>query len=226
MEDAQKLYNARRHELTRIRADSIDSFDKAISQIATGTLVVTVTFLDKIGKPYDRLTIWLLLLSWTFFVLVIAGHLLSFYLAFKNATFRIHDLDDRVKQHNEKWIESEPRKTYYKRATEICNWSILGIFLAGVFLFLAYAALLQLKQYEHTVSNNKKELAMTEKNPTFDGRTEAPESTILKGARTEAPESALLKRGQTEAPEQVIINNSGTIVLNLSSKDQKNKQTR
>ena len=219
-EEAQELYNARRKELIKIRADSIDSLDKAIAQIATGTLVVTITFLDKIGKPYDNLTILLLLLSWTLFVVVIVGHLLSFYFATKNANFRIHDLDQRASKYKENWPDSEPAKTNYKSATEICNWLILAIFLAGIILFLTYAALVQLKQYQHIASNNTKEVSMPPKHPTFDGQTEAPESTTLnlKGARTEAPEPTRLEKAQTEAPEQVIINNPGSVFFNLSSK--------
>lgn len=200
MPDPQEIYKERRAELVKIRADSLDSFDKAVLQLSTGTLVITVTFLDKIGKPYDALTNWLLLLSWICFILVIIGNLLSFYFARKNMDFKITDLNRRVKEHQEKWLDSDEQFSNYKKATEFCNQAVLFVFLIGTVFFLTYAGLIQHKQYQEATRKPKKEVIMSEK------------KRIDEGA-TEAPEFGWGKKGQTESPEQVIINDHPTVVV-------------
>ena len=191
MKTPQEVYDDRREELVRIRAESIESLDKAILQLSTGVLVITVTFLDKIGKPYDAPTLALILLAWVFFILVIALHLLSFHFATKNADFKIEDLNSRAKKYGEKWTESEEGTSCYKKITERCNRFALSAFIIGIALFLVYAGCVQYKQYRE-ISKPKKETSMSEKKPINEGLTEVPEVTLL-------------KKGQTEAPEQVII---------------------
>ena len=57
-------YLKRRDELLKIRTVSLDAFDKAILTLATGSLALSITFLDKIGKPYNVLTSALIFVSW------------------------------------------------------------------------------------------------------------------------------------------------------------------
>ncbi len=59
-------YEERRRGLEEIRSDSMNSFDKAILQVSTGALVITITFIEKVGKPYDAFTNIILLKSCTF----------------------------------------------------------------------------------------------------------------------------------------------------------------
>lgn len=201
IEEAEKAYEDRRSELVKIRADSIDSLDKAIMQLSTGTLVVTITFLEKIGKPYDIITIWLLLLSWVCFVTVIGLNLLSFHFATKNMDFKIGDLDNRVKQWQTEWRDHEEDVSPYKKKTENCNKVVVWSFLVGIALFLTYAGLVQYKQYAN-FSKSKKEVIMSDTKKTYDGRTETSERTIVKRGATEAPEKVVIQRPPTTTNNQ------------------------
>ncbi len=104
-------YLKRRDELLGIRMDSFNSFDKAILTLATGSLALSVTFLEEIGKPFSVVTFGLILGVWIAFLLVIFLNLLSYYFARVNMDKKISDLDQRYRkelENNEPDKNSEP----------------------------------------------------------------------------------------------------------------------
>lgn len=223
-------YLKRRDELLKIRTKSFDAFDKAILSLATGSLALSVTFLEKIGKPFDLLTITLIFISWTTFFLVIVANLLSYLFAKSNMDRKIAELDDTRRRE----IESgspiiEVEKTYWQRkATDICNICAFVLFAVGVATFTYYIVEIQKHNYaelKKVQEQEKKE--MTNKNAEGSGKgaplaqkiidvckdllsenhtevSRAVGKPVLQAAplTKQAPASDVIK-GQTEAPQAV-----------------------
>jgi len=76
-------YLKRRDEFLKIRESSQSSFDKSVLNLSTGGLVLTITFLDKIGKPFDLPSYWAIGLTWIFLFLTIFFNVLSYFFAKK-----------------------------------------------------------------------------------------------------------------------------------------------
>ena len=91
-------YLKRRDELVKIRTDSHDSFDKAVLSLATGSLALSVAFLDKIGAPFSRLTFSLIFATWITLFLVILANLLSYLFAKSNMDQKIQQLDETYRK--------------------------------------------------------------------------------------------------------------------------------
>ncbi|MBN1362167.1 MAG: restriction endonuclease [Sedimentisphaerales bacterium] len=85
-------YLKRRDELLQIRMDSFSSFDKAILSLATGSLALSIAFLDKIGQPFNCFSFVLILFAWIFFFVVILFNLASYLFARQNMDRKIAEL--------------------------------------------------------------------------------------------------------------------------------------
>jgi hypothetical protein len=183
-DELKAYYNERRKDLDTIRANSIDSFDKALLQVSTGALVVTITFIDKIGKPYDEYTHWILIFFWLLFLLVIPIIILGYWLAKKNMDFKIKDLDERYDACPDDWQANRKEGiSKYKFWTEVCSFSSLGIFFLGALLFFYYAYLVQMNNFKIIMTNEKQIEKATPKEkpvkiPVDAGMTESREKPI------------------------------------------------
>ena len=154
-QDMDEYYRKRREELSRIRSNSTDSYDKTLLQLSTGALAITVAFLEKIGKPYSDITNLLISVSWIGFLLVIIFNLLGFYFARKNMDFKIQDLDDRYKNYKP-GTEWPPEKfSCYRKVTEFCNSATLWLFFAATILFVVYAIMVQNYSYGQASQNKR-----------------------------------------------------------------------
>jgi len=222
-------YLKRRDELLKIRTKSFDAFDKAILSLATGSLALSVTFLDKIGKPFNLLTITLIFISWAAFFLVIVANLLSYLFAKANMDRKIRELDAIYKKEIDSGLPvTEVEKIFWQRkATDICNMCAFVFFVFGVAAFTYYIIEVQRNNYANLKATQEKGEKQMVIKKTNDGLTEAkapiaaPKTTPNVGGRTEVPQ-ALSKlasdqpsdinkigsgpdfiRGLTEAPQAV-----------------------
>jgi len=207
-------YLKRRDELLKIRMESFDSFDKAILSLATGSLALSITFLDKIGKPYDVLTISLIFISWVAFFLVIVANLLSYLFASRNMDKKIDTLDKNFKLGNPDGVE----EVFWERAaTNICNFCAFVFFVFGVAAFVFYIGEIQMQNFKKIIiiQENERE-KMTEE--FRNGKTEIKAAVVQKVVKelhtagiTETPQAVIkpvvvaqpLKEGKTEAPKAV-----------------------
>ena len=188
---AVKYYEERRKSLDDIRSSSMDSFDKVILQVSTGALVITITFIDKIGKPYDLGTNYLLTAFWILFLAVILLNIFSYYSAKKNMDFKIEDLDRRYKEHGAKWQQNSGENfSRWRYFTEKSNILALICFVAGATLFFYYAYLVQMKYYEE--SSKKGEMTM------------ANDKKIAKPEPVQKPVKTPVDAGMTESREKPI----------------------
>ena len=131
-------YLKRRDELLKIRTDSSDSFDKAVLSLATGSLALSIAFLDKIGAPFNRITYCLIFATWISLFGVILTNLLSYLFAKSNMDRKIQYLDDKYRDEIDSNQPSKPavEKTFWQRtATNICNSLALVFFFISMLFF-------------------------------------------------------------------------------------------
>ncbi len=213
-------YLNRRDELLKIRAESFDSFDKAVLSLATGSLALSITFLDKIGAPFSELTYCLIFATWISLFGVILANLLSYLFAKSNMDRKIEELDANYQDElgGKAQATQSVEKTFWQRmATNICNNVAFGVFFLSILFFTAYIVAIQRNNYRRTRARQKEDTAMvirktagaTEvtapvaKQAITEGKTEAPKaipSQVV--AKILAPTQTVI-RGQTEAPQAV-----------------------
>lgn len=147
-------YITRRDKLEKIRTDSINSFDKAILTLATGALALSIAFLDKIGRPFNELTFYLIGGTWVGLSIVLLLNMLSFFFAQKNMDKKIVELDENYRKQKKegKKVEEVDEKTFWQRkATTLCNDFVLVFFLISIFIFTWYIIEIQRNNYRELI---------------------------------------------------------------------------
>jgi len=220
-------YLMRRDELVKIRTDSFISFDRAVLSLATGGLALSVTFLDKIGAPFNKSSYFLIIATWLSLFVVILANLLSYHFAKANMWEKIQELDDRYKRELEQSTPTPidpPRKPdvekqfWQRKATDICNDTAFYAFFVGIAFFTVYIIQIQMNNYNKTVVQQPKEESVMSLKKTA-GLTEVsapvakqPSIGPLNNGLTEvrAPITQRIREGQTEVPAAVSRMQSGT----------------
>jgi hypothetical protein len=205
-------YLERRAELYKIRTTSEDSFDKVVLSLATGCLALSITFLDKIGKPFDAYTYHLIFAVWISFFAVIVANLVSFCFAKWNMDRKIQELDTRYRNEIQSLApeESAAEETSFwqRTATAVCNMIALVAFFVGTLCFVLYIMAVQdnnftnMRQKEDSIMDIKKVKAgITEiQAPVAKNRVQTEGRTELPAA---IPRVNTITRGETEAPQAV-----------------------
>lgn len=204
-------YLKRRDELLKIRTDSHDSFDKAVLSVATGSLALSIAFLDKIGTPFNLLTFVLIFSTWTGFFLAILCNLLSYLLAKSNMDRKIQELDDNYRQEIQggKAEEGVEKKFWQRRATDICNNAAFVIFSLSIVVFTCYIVAIQKHNFGELMKKQKEEAVMPMKKTAGVTETKAPvaRQVITKGKTEVARDipfpSRITPFAETEAPRAV-----------------------
>ncbi|TKJ37783.1 MAG: hypothetical protein CEE38_06855 [Planctomycetes bacterium B3_Pla] len=196
-------YIKRRAELVAIRDDSFEAFDKSILSLSTGCLVLSITFLDKIGEPFNKVTFFLIFASWAAFLIVLMSNLASYLFAKSNMDRKIDELDNQYrKELKTKKADTTPEKVYWQnKVTRFCNKFAFIVFCIGVFTILTYVSLIQINNYSIMKENHEVSRVMSEnKNtPLNEGKTEAP-----KAVPTTVDPGKINTHGKTESPQPVI----------------------
>lgn len=191
-------YLKRRDELLAIRADSFDSFDKYIVTLSTGCLALSITFLDKIGKPFNKATFVLIAVSWVAFLVVLLFNLASYLFAKSNMDKKIAEIDKKYKKELETEKEDDAPETIYwqNKVTKCCNNAAFVVFLIGVCTIVIYVSLIQYNNYSVMKEINKETRVMSEnkKIQINNGKTASPKAVTMPVDVT---------KGQTEAPQAV-----------------------
>lgn len=209
-------YLHRRDELLRIRADSFGAFDKTVLSLATGSLALTITFLEKIGAPYDCATLVLISAAWLAFLLVLLANLISYHFARANMDQKIKALDAKYRKEGEtaKADDSPEEIFWQKKATSWCNLVALVLFCVGAVCFMAYVTKIQLKRFDELKSGRMEDGRMAEDQQAPAEGNPKPSADVTKG-QVEAPQAAppigpkLVTAGQVEAPQAALPNQTG-----------------
>ncbi len=200
-------YIKRRDELLGIRMDSFSSFDKAILSLGTGSLALSITFLDKIGEPFSSATFALIVLAWVSFFLVILFNLGSYYFARANMDRKITDLNAKYQKELDSGTpDTSPEALFWqRRATSQCNTGAFIAFAVGVLFFVLYIVSIQANNYEKMNTRLTKEKEMTEKHqPLSEGKTESPKAVAPVTQKIVLPGSDITTHGATETPQAVL----------------------
>ncbi len=196
-------YLKRRDELLAIRGDSLDAFDKSILTLSTGCLALSIAFLDKIGRPFNKVTFFLIFASWAAFFMVIVFNLSSYLFAKSNMDKKIDELDNKYRKElgTQEADDAPETVSWQNKATRFCNKSAFTVFCIGVFTILIYISLIQINNYSVMKENYKETKVMSEnkKTQTNEGKTEAP-----KAVTTTVDPSKIITHGKTESPQAVI----------------------
>jgi len=191
-------YLKRRDELLAIRADSFDSFDKYIVTLSTGCLALSITFLDKIGKPFNKATFILIAVSWIAFLVVLLFNLASYLFAKSNMDKKIAELDKKYKKELETKKEDDAPETFYwqNKATKFCNNAAFVVFFIGVCTILTYVSLIQYNNYSNMKEIHMETIVMSENKKTQinEGKTESPKAVTT---------TVDITKGKIEAPQAV-----------------------
>ena len=192
-------YMKRRAELLAIRDDSFEAFDKSILTLSTGCLALSITFLDKIGRPFNKITFILIFTSWLAFLIVIVFNLASYLFAKWNMDKKIDELNNKYRKELEtKNADDAPEKVYWQnKATRFCNTSALILFCTGVLTILIYASLIQINNY--SVMKETRVMSENKKTQINKGKIEAP-----KAVTTQVDPNKINTYGKTESPQAVI----------------------
>ncbi|MEK6646307.1 MAG: hypothetical protein AABY84_06515 [Candidatus Firestonebacteria bacterium] len=140
LDDYYDDYIRRRDEFNKIRSDTMDSVDKIILTLSTGTLVLSITFLDKIGKPINYS--FILVCSWCFLMVSLLLNILSFIFARINIENKIQDLDDKYEERKEDKKYFVEKNFIWEKWTDFCNYFALFSFLIGIISFFIYALII------------------------------------------------------------------------------------
>jgi hypothetical protein len=127
--------------ILRIKEKSEDDYEKNLVYIAAGTLVLSLTFIEKIVNIKDSNAIWFLILSWFFLSITLLTNLISHQLSSHyNTTCRqlYSDCDDddidSMKRINQK------AESYNTRLTRI-NWGTTASLIIGIFLLVIFCSI-------------------------------------------------------------------------------------
>ena len=89
-----KAWDNYRLSLLLEKSKSDDHFEKYITVIASGALGLTITFIDKISPLEHAICIWIISIGWFLLTATLFINLLSHYIASKNNTKAVQDIDD------------------------------------------------------------------------------------------------------------------------------------
>lgn len=209
-------YLKRRAELLAIRDDSLGDFDKSILTLSTGCLALSIAFLDKIGRPFNKVTFILIFASWAAFLMVLVFNLASYRFANSNMDKKIDELDNKYKKESEtEKVDDAPETVYWQnKITRFCNKSAFVAFFIGVCTILTYISLIQINNYSIMKKNYKETRVMSEnkKVQINEGKTEAPKAVVptvdITKRKTETSQVVIrpskITAGKTESPQAVI----------------------
>lgn len=199
-------YLKRRDELLSIRTDSFASFDKAILSLATGSLALSITFLDKIGAPFSKSTYVIIVSAWIAFFMVILCNLASYHLARCNMDRKIANLNNRyINETKTGNADESPEPVFWQHhATNICNSAAFVAFTIGVLLLINYIIKVEHKNYHNIPSPISMEVTMNEKKQILnEGNTETPKAVSKPVVKVVRPSGDTNTHGVTESPQAV-----------------------
>jgi len=198
-------YLKRRDELAKIRTDSFVAFDKAILSLATGGLALSITFLDKIGAPFDATSFVLISIAWVSYFIVILANLFSYLFAKANMDKKLEELDSNYTKELATHQPTQPAvetQFWQRTATNVCNVIALGAFAFGTLFFLLYIGKIQ----RHNFSRLTEVTPMAIKKTAGQTEITSPISNQrLREGQTEIPAARPVAeiKGQTEIPQAI-----------------------
>ncbi len=116
------------------KSKSDDDFEKYITFIASGSLGLTITFIDKISPLNESIFIWVIAIGWVFLAFTLFVNLLSHFLSSKYNEKTVQDIDDEIDY--EVLISKIDSRNKIISRLNLSSIILLGL---GIILILIYA---------------------------------------------------------------------------------------
>ena len=120
-----------REAFLRVKEKSEDDFEKNIVYISAGTLVLSLTFIEKIVDVQDSNALWVLVIAWTFLALTLIGNLLSHHVSSYFHDLCANEYDDG----DENLIKNINKRNRILRIWNIVSISTLFIGITFLIVF-------------------------------------------------------------------------------------------
>lgn len=128
-----EAWDTYRNAVTENKNKSQDDFEKYINLLASGGLVLSLTFLEKIVSVKEPAGLWLFVLSLLGFVLTLLSNLYSHYQSIKDSDATIKEIDEQ--QYEQIFKNIDKRNKPINRLNRISIWSLIsGTLLILIFL--------------------------------------------------------------------------------------------
>lgn len=136
MKKAKKDWEVYRLSILEQKSKSEDDFEKYITFISSGALIITLTFIDKISPLDSSISIWLLILGWGLLAATLLVNLISHYLSSRYNEKTIIDIDECIS--NEQILKNIKRRN---RRISLLNVSSIISLGTGIFSILVFASI-------------------------------------------------------------------------------------
>jgi len=123
-----------RKEVQEVDKNNSDQHDKAILQLATGTLALSVTFLEKIAPNPLPESLWVIATGWSALIVCIISMLLSFVFGQLACKSQLEIYDEMYE--NQVNVTRPPKWT---RWTTSANLISFASFVVGIFFILGFS---------------------------------------------------------------------------------------
>lgn len=114
-----------RKSILKEKGKSDDDFEKYITFIASGSLGLTLTFIDKISPLKESICIWIIVVGWLFLASTLFINLLSHFLSSRYNEKTVQDIDDDIEY-------SKLISNIDKRNKVVSNLNLSSIILLGL----------------------------------------------------------------------------------------------
>jgi uncharacterized integral membrane protein len=132
-----KITDKHLEDLARIKEKSEDDYEKNIIYIAAGTLVLSLTFLEKVVNLKESNAVWFLILSWILLSITLLGNLVSHQLSsmyhercrllYADAGNDTKEADGKVKKYNRNILK--------------LNWGTTITLFLGILLLVIFCSI-------------------------------------------------------------------------------------
>jgi len=129
-----ELYIEQRTLLTNLQLDASKVFDRTLTALSAGALVLSVTFIGEIAPHPVTGSTYYIILSWISFGVALIAILIALYCSQKGSKAHIKELDRKYKENEWKEFESQ----WYK-CTNIFNIVSIIAFINGIALFIVFS---------------------------------------------------------------------------------------
>jgi uncharacterized membrane protein len=148
-----ELYLKNRELLTKIKDSSEQHFEKNLVYITSGTLALSMTFIEKIVPLKNAMGIPALIFGWVFLTISLLINLISHRTAARNSRDRTRELDDEVDDTTvQAHIDADNKKM-----DKINDWTVYFMILGigALVVYCSINAFQMSKQYEDKDGHKK-----------------------------------------------------------------------
>lgn len=137
-------------EHTKNKSD--DDYEKNLTYISAGTLVLSLTFLEKVVKLNESQGLWFLIISWALMAITLGVNLVSHQFASIFAEKAIEMIPDATTNPKHFVKKAQERNKILRKL----NWSTTGTLVAGMACLIIFCSINALAPPKKIMAENRK----------------------------------------------------------------------